>query len=153
MILVHADNQGLVLPPKIASIQIVIVPCGITVNLSEDAQKQLQDSCEKLENDLKKRSLRVEGDYRENYSPGWKFNHWELKVGELKCLIANLNIIVCVFSQGVPIRVELGPKDLEKNQLVAVRRDTGEKITIARESATKKLAALLEEIQQNLYAR
>lgn len=80
MILVHADNQGLVLPPRIASIQIVIVPCGITASLSDEAQKQLQDSCIELENQLRSKDLRVEGDYRENYSPGWKFNHWELKV-------------------------------------------------------------------------
>lgn len=80
LILVHADNQGLVLPPRIASVQVVIVPCGITVNLSEAAQKQLQDSCIELENQLKNANVKVEGDYRENYSPGWKFNHWELKV-------------------------------------------------------------------------
>lgn len=85
MILVHADNQGLVLPPRIASIQIVIVPCGITVNLAADVQKQLQDSCDALENELKNVGVRVEGDYRENYSPGWKFNHWELKVCVLQC--------------------------------------------------------------------
>lgn len=84
MILVHADNQGLVLPPRIASIQIIIVPCGITVNLSEDTQKQLQESCDTLESELKNAGIRVEGDYRENYSPGWKFNHWELKVGVLQ---------------------------------------------------------------------
>lgn len=84
MILVHADNQGLVLPPRIASIQVVIVPCGITVNLSEEAQKQLEDSCAELENELRNADVRVEGDYRENYSPGWKFNHWELKVWKRK---------------------------------------------------------------------
>lgn len=80
MILIHADNQGLVLPPRIASVQIVVVPCGVTVDLSEAAFARLQSSCDALEAELKNAGLRVEGDYRMNYSPGWKFNHWELKV-------------------------------------------------------------------------
>lgn len=80
MIMVHADNQGLVLPPNVASIQIVIVPCGVTVNLSELERTNLQEACDTLEVDLKAAGIRVKGDYRQNYSPGWKFNHWELKV-------------------------------------------------------------------------
>ncbi|CAH1112220.1 unnamed protein product [Psylliodes chrysocephalus] len=133
MVMIHADNQGLVLPPRVASIQVAIVPCGITVNLSEDSRKQLQSSCDALEEDLKKAGIRVKGDYRDNYSPGWKFNHWELK--------------------GVPLRIELGPKDIEKNQLVAVRRDTGEKITISRANAVIKLQELLNDIQNSLYKK
>jgi len=130
MVMIHADNQGLILPPRVASVQIVLVPCGITVGLSEKARTDLQTSCNALEADLKKSGIKVEGDYREYYSPGWKFNHWELK--------------------GVPIRVELGPKDLEKKQIVAVRRDTGEKITIPRSNAVEKLTQLLDEIHGNL---
>jgi len=79
LIMVHADNQGLVLPPKVASIQVVIVPCGITASLSEEGKKKLQEACDSLEAELKS-LVRVKGDYRQNYSPGWKFNHWELKV-------------------------------------------------------------------------
>lgn len=131
MIMVHADNQGLVLPPRVACIQVVIVPCGVTVNLSDADRRNLQSSCEALELELKATGIRVKGDYRDNYSPGWKFNHWELK--------------------GVPIRIELGPKDLKNKQLVAVRRDTGDKIVVNRESAAADLAALLDEIQKNLY--
>lgn len=131
MIMIHADNQGLVIPPKVAAIQIVIVPCGITAGLAAETKKQLQASCDALELDLKQVNINVKGDYRENYSPGWKFNHWELK--------------------GVPIRIELGPKDMEKNQLVAVRRDTGEKLTIPRQKAIEKLQELLQDIQNNLY--
>lgn len=78
--MIHADNQGLVLPPKVASIQIVIVPCGITSTLTENQRKELQASCDSLEKELGDSSVRVKGDYRDNYSPGWKFNHWELKV-------------------------------------------------------------------------
>ncbi|KAJ8944960.1 hypothetical protein NQ318_013108 [Aromia moschata] len=94
MIMIHADNQGLVLPPRVASVQLVIVPCGITAGLSEEARNALQTSCDGLEKELRDAGIKVKGDYRGNYSPGWKFNHWELK--------------------GVPIRVELGPKDIEK---------------------------------------
>ncbi|CAH1186812.1 unnamed protein product [Phyllotreta striolata] len=133
MVMIHGDNQGLVLPPRIASVQVVIVPCGITVALSDAARAQLQSSCEALEGELKGAGVRVKGDYRDNYSPGWKFNHWELK--------------------GVPIRIELGPKDIEKNQLIAVRRDTGEKITIARASAANKLRELLDAIHDSLYKK
>ncbi|KAG5868157.1 hypothetical protein JTB14_017350 [Gonioctena quinquepunctata] len=133
MIMIHGDNQGLVLPPKVACVQVIIVPCGITAGLSEEARTKLQTSADGLENELKVAGIKVKGDYRSNYSPGWKFNHWELK--------------------GVPIRVELGPKDIEKNQLVAVRRDTGEKITIPRQNAARKLTELLEDIQNSLYKK
>lgn len=129
--MVHADNQGLVLPPRVASIQIIIVPCGVTVNLSQQDRNELQEACFELESELKDAGIRVEGDYRDNYSPGWKFNHWELK--------------------GVPIRIELGPKDIKNKQIVAVRRDSGEKIVIKREVARKELSALLSTIHQNLY--
>lgn len=80
MIMVHADNQGLVLPPRVASIQVVIVPCGITATLSDEEKIRLQKECETLETQIKAAGVRVKGDYRNNYSPGWKFNHWELKV-------------------------------------------------------------------------
>lgn len=131
--MVHADNQGLVLPPRVAALQIVIVPCGITASLKEEDRKNLINRCKLLENDLKSAGLRVKLDDRDNYSPGWKFNHWELK--------------------GVPVRVELGPKDIEKGQLVAVRRDTGEKITVQSKTATTDLQNLLETIQGNLFKK
>lgn len=133
LIMVHADDQGLVLPPRVASIQIIIIPCGITAGLSESARKQLQDSCNNLEADLTRSNLKVKGDYRANYSPGWKFNHWELK--------------------GVPIRIELGPKDIEKDQIVVVRRDTGEKLFIPRKEAVQKLSQLLDTVQKDLYEK
>lgn len=131
--MVHADNQGLVLPPNVAALQIVIVPCGITANLSEEGRIKLEESCKQLETALIGESVRVKGDYRDNYSPGWKYNHWELK--------------------GVPIRVEIGPKDIEKQQIVAVRRDTGEKVEIKRDNAVQQLKALLDKIQSSLYQK
>jgi bifunctional glutamyl/prolyl-tRNA synthetase len=80
IVMTHGDDKGLVLPPRIAPIQVVVVPCGITVNTSAEDQKKLMDGCESLCDELTKAGVRVKGDYRDNYSPGWKFNHWELKV-------------------------------------------------------------------------
>lgn len=78
--MVHGDNQGLVLPPKVASIQTVIVPCGITASATEQDRMSLLSHCAQLEKEIAASDIRVHGDYRDNYSPGWKFNHWELKV-------------------------------------------------------------------------
>lgn len=133
MVMIHADNQGLVLPPRVACKQVVIVPCGITATTTDADRKVLIDSCKELEKALTGAGVRVEGDYRDNYSPGWKYNHWELK--------------------GVPIRIELGPKDLKSSQFVAVRRDTGEKLTISRQNGTKDIKDLLEKIHANMLAK
>lgn len=130
MIMVHADNQGLVLPPQVASLQVIIVPCGLTVNLSENEKEKLLKMCKNFELELKESGVKVEGDYRDNYSPGWKFNHWELK--------------------GVPIRIEIGPKDVQAGQVVAVRRDTGAKLTIPSNSLVVGVKSLLDDIQANL---
>uniref|UniRef100_A0A182SQU0 Bifunctional glutamate/proline--tRNA ligase n=1 Tax=Anopheles maculatus TaxID=74869 RepID=A0A182SQU0_9DIPT len=133
MIMVHADNQGLVLPPRVACIQAVIVPCGITATTTDDERRRLYDSCRELERTLVSAGIRCEGDYRDNYSPGWKYNHWELK--------------------GVPVRIELGFKDLQNDQFVAVRRDNGAKQTVKRGEATVELARLLETIHSAMYER
>ncbi|GAB6021105.1 hypothetical protein CHUAL_003738 [Chamberlinius hualienensis] len=133
MVMIHSDDTGLVLPPRVACIQIVIVPCGITASTSESESKTLIGKCEEYEKDLKEVGVKCKGDYRDNYSPGWKFNHWELK--------------------GVPIRLEVGPRDLKKGQCVAVRRDTGEKITIKEATAVNDLAKLLVDIHLNLFNR
>ena len=133
MVMIHADNQGLVLPPRVAPTQVIIVPCGVTVSMKAEEKEALFSSCRELEEILSKKNIRVSGDYRDNYSPGWKFNHWELK--------------------GVPIRIELGPKDLKNQQLVAVRRDNGEKIVVPRSKADTELPALLDSIQKALFDR
>ena len=133
MVMVHADNKGLVLPPNVACVQAVIVPCGITAQTTEAERLTLIESCKLLEGELSKQGVRVEGDYRDNYSPGWKYNHWEVK--------------------GVPIRIELGPKDLKSNQLVAVRRDTGEKVTLNRDQATTAIPELLKTIHNSMLAK
>lgn len=83
MIMVHADNKGLVLPPEASSYQLVIVPCGITASLKEEEKKNLLNACKNLEKDFINSGIRVKLDDRDNYSPGWKFNHWELKVSPI----------------------------------------------------------------------
>ncbi|KAJ8713866.1 hypothetical protein PYW08_007486 [Mythimna loreyi] len=130
MVLVHGDDKGLVLPPRVADIQAIVVPCGITASSSADERAKLIDSCKELVKDLLAAGLRAEGDYRDNYSPGWKFNHWELK--------------------GVPVRVELGPKDMARGEVVAVRRLTGEKLTYKRQDVGKQLVDLLERTHQEM---
>ena len=117
-------NKGLVLPPKIAPIQAVIVPILFektkqkVLKAAEDIKKKLQD-------------YRVELDAREEYTPGWKFNEWELK--------------------GVPVRIEIGPKDLLNKKAVLVRRDTGKKQEVSLAGIDKKIKSVLEDIQNNLY--
>ncbi|KAG9336815.1 hypothetical protein JZ751_003163 [Albula glossodonta] len=131
--MVHGDNQGLVLPPRVACLQVIIIPCGITASLPETEKEALLAKCSAYLSRLQKSGLRVKADLRDNYSPGWKFNHWELK--------------------GVPVRLEVGPKDLKQGQCVAVRRDTCEKITMPEAEADSRLTQLLEDIQTNLYQR
>lgn len=133
MILVHGDDRGLVLPPRVAAVQVIVVPCGITANSTAEDRENLKKSCEELVKKLVDAGVRAEGDYRDNYSPGWKFNHWELK--------------------GVPIRVELGPKDIAKSEIVAVRRLTGEKVSLKRDSSVKDITDLLETTHQQMFAR
>ena len=103
MIMIHSDNKGLVLPPRVAQIQVVIVPI---LNKGDDAQA-LTKTIDDVYAGLKKAGVRVHVDDRDNYNPGFKFNHWELR--------------------GVPIRIEVGKKDMEKQEVRVVRRDDGSK--------------------------
>uniref|UniRef100_A0A6I8NTB7 Bifunctional glutamate/proline--tRNA ligase n=1 Tax=Ornithorhynchus anatinus TaxID=9258 RepID=A0A6I8NTB7_ORNAN len=130
MTMVHGDNMGLVLPPRVASVQVVVY---ITNSLSEEDREALIKKCNEYRKRLLSANVRVRVDLRDNYSPGWKFNHWELK--------------------GVPIRLEVGPRDMKNSQFVAVRRDTGDKITIVENEAETKLKTILEEIHVNLFNR
>nr|XP_022332735.1 bifunctional glutamate/proline--tRNA ligase-like [Crassostrea virginica] len=131
MCMIHGDNKGLILPPNVACVQVIIVPCGITASLSKKDEQELMDKCEALKKELLAVDVRARTDLRDNYSPGWKFNHWELK--------------------GVPIRVELGPRDIKQNQLVAVRRDTAEKLTLKNQNMAKQIQDLLKNIQESLF--
>ncbi|NP_001121346.1 glutamyl-prolyl-tRNA synthetase 1 S homeolog [Xenopus laevis] len=133
MVMVHADNTGMVLPPRVACVQIIIIPCGITNTLAEEDKDALLKKCDQYLKRLLNVDVRARADLRDNYSPGWKFNHWELK--------------------GVPIRLEVGPRDMKNKQFVAVRRDNGEKQTIPEDQAETRLKEILEEIHTNLYNR
>jgi len=133
LVMVHGDDKGLVLPPNVASIQVVITPCGITASLDENQRKDLLSACEEYEDELRVSGIKVHGDYRENYAPGWKYNYWELK--------------------GVPIRIELGPRDIKGNQFVSVRRDTGQKMTMKKEGCATEVKNLLIEIQNAMFKK
>ena len=124
MLIMHGDDKGLVLPPKLAPLQIVIVPI-----LFEKTKKDVLKSCDSLSKKIGKK-FSVYIDDREEHKPGFKFNEWELK--------------------GVPLRIELGPKDLEKEQVVITRRDTGKKEFVKITDVTKRVEGLLEEIQNDL---
>ncbi|MGQ9551139.1 MAG: proline--tRNA ligase [Candidatus Bathycorpusculaceae bacterium] len=127
LVMVHGDNKGLVLPPKVAPIQVVIVPIPYK---DADSGVILAKSKELFEK-LKEKGVAVVLDDRADYTPGWKFNHWELK--------------------GVPLRVEIGPRDVKQKQVTVARRDTFEKANINEEEAVDTVTRLLDEIQNNLF--
>lgn len=124
LIMVHGDDRGLILPPRMAPTQVVIVPI-----LSKKEKERVLESVRELEIQLKQ-DVRVKLDVREEYSPGWKFNDWEMK--------------------GTPVRIEVGPKDLDKGHVVMARRDTGEKEFVKREEVPARLKELLEQIQKDM---
>ena len=129
MIMVHGDDKGLVMPPKVAPVQIVIVP--ITFK-SVEAQA-IAAKAKEITDLLKAKGFTVNLDDRGEYTPGWKFNQWELK--------------------GVPIRIELGPRDLKQGQVVMVRRDTGQKTPVKEVDIPVAAEELLQEIQDNLFTK
>ena len=122
-IMAHGDNRGLKLPPRVAPIQAVVIPIAMhkpgVKNKAEEISKTLSQE------------YRIKCDTREDYTPGYKFNEWEMK--------------------GVPVRIEIGPKDIEKGECVFVRRDTFEKIAVKFEDVGKRLGKVLEAIQENMY--
>ena len=123
IIMAHGDNRGLKLPPKVAPIQVVVVPVA-------QQKEGVVEKATELTNNLNK-DFRTELDARDNYTPGYKFNYWEMK--------------------GVPVRLEIGPRDIENNQCVLVRRDTLEKEIVSLDNVNKRIAELLEEIQTNMF--
>jgi len=125
MIMTHGDDKGVVIPPKVASLHVVIVPI-----LFEATKKQVLDKCSEIKRMLEKSNISVHLDDRDNYSAGWKFSDWELK--------------------GVCLRIELGPKDLEKSQCVVVRRDTGVKTFVKLDELTKVIPAELDKMQSDM---
>jgi prolyl-tRNA synthetase len=128
VIMTHGDDSGLVLPPHVAPYQVVIVPIP-----RGNWKETVLPKAEAIRDELVARGVRVKLDAREENSPGWKFAEWELR--------------------GVPLRLEIGPKDIEKAQVFSARRDTREKAAIPLAELATRVPALLEEIQANLLAR
>ncbi|UCG94935.1 MAG: proline--tRNA ligase [archaeon] len=126
MFAVHGDDKGLVIPPRVAPVQVIIVPI-----YKEGSRKKVLKSAGELLKPL--RGFSVELDDRDGYTPGFKFNEWELK--------------------GVPLRIEIGPKDIEKGQVVLVRRDNGEKKPVKTKDLEKEAEKTLDSIQKNLLDR
>ncbi|MBQ3424905.1 MAG: proline--tRNA ligase [Clostridia bacterium] len=125
LIMTHGDNNGLVLPPHVAPIQVIVLPIAAhKPGVTEKAQE--------LVDRLKAAGLRVKGDFSDN-SPGWKFANWEMK--------------------GVPLRIEIGPKDMEQNQCVAVCRHDREKVFLSLDELEARVPELLEKVQKGLYEK
>jgi len=127
LVMVHGDDKGLILPPRIAPTQVVIVPIpykGTDADLITAKTKEIQEK-------LQKSGISTVLDDRMEYTPGWKFNEWELK--------------------GVPIRIEIGPRDIKQKQVMLVRRDNREKTAIKEEETVTTVLKTLEEIQNNLF--
>lgn len=129
IIMSHGDDKGLVLPPKLAPYQVVIIPIMRTPEQASIVEPVL----ESLKKQLLDAGVRIKIDDRDKVSPGFKYNEWEMK--------------------GVPLRIELGPKDIESNQVVVARRDTFEKSILPIESIKETVVKLLDEIQTSLYER
>ncbi|PIM97620.1 Prolyl-tRNA synthetase [Handroanthus impetiginosus] len=127
MIMVHGDDKGLVLPPKVASIQVIVIP----VPYKDADTKGIFDACAATVKSLNESGIRAEADFSDNYSPGWKYSHWEMK--------------------GVPLRIEIGPKDYAKNQVRAVRRDNATKHDIPMADLVERVKDMLDNIQQSLF--
>ena len=123
VIMAHGDNRGLKLPPRVAPIQAVIVPVAMH-------KEGVKEKAEELYNKLNK-SFRMEIDTRENYTPGYKFNDWEMR--------------------GVPVRIEIGPRDIENGECIFVRRDTLEKIIVKLDNIEEALKEILDKIQTNMF--
>jgi len=126
MFAIHSDEKGLILPPKIASNQVVIIPI-----LFEDTKASVLKKAREIQDKLKEFNAFV--DERDNYKPGFKFNEWELK--------------------GIPIRIEIGPKDIESNSVIVARRDNRKKETIKISELQKKLPLMLSDMQKSLFER
>lgn len=128
LIMVHGDDKGLVLPPQVAPIQVVIVP----IHKDRDS-RIVKDKASEIESELKKAGIRVHLDGRDEYTSGWKFNEWEMK--------------------GVPLRINIGARDIDKGQVEFVRRDTREKISANRTMVVDNTSSILAGIQSSLLSR
>lgn len=126
LIMVHGDDRGMKIPPKIAPIQVVIVPIA-----PKKKREEVIAKAEEIKGQIVQAGIRVHLDDREEHTPGFKYNDWEMR--------------------GVPLRLEVGPRDIENNQVVLVRRDSGEKLFVKVEQLEQELNELLPQIQQDMF--
>ena len=129
LVMAHSDDEGLILPPRIAPWQVVIVP----IYKGEEQKKLIDEKVNSISQELKALGIRVKYDDKDNARPGWKFAEYELK--------------------GVPVRLALGARDLEQNVVEIARRDTREKSTVSLDGIAAHISKLLEEIQQAIYEK
>jgi prolyl-tRNA synthetase len=129
LIMTHSDDQGLVLPPKLAPHQVVIVP----IYFNDDQKTDVLAACERIQEELADAGVTVKMDDDDTQSPGWKFNEYEL--------------------QGVPVRLAIGPRDLENDNVELARRDTREKTVVPQAGIAERVSDLLGEIQTSLYTQ
>jgi prolyl-tRNA synthetase len=128
LIMTHGDDRGLVLPPKVAPYQVVIVPIP-----KGNWQETVLPKCREIADALRAAGIRVMLDDRDAYTPGWKYAEWELR--------------------GVPLRLELGPRDIQNNQVFSARRDTREKASLPMDGLAATVQGLLDTIQAALLAK
>lgn len=126
VIMSHGDDSGLRFPPRVAPVQVVIVPISVG-----DWKKDVLPAAQNLHQRLKKAGWRVHLDSREEFTPGWKFSDWEMR--------------------GVPLRIEIGPREVKAKHAVAVRRDTGEKDTLSLDSLDERIGDIFHEIQRSMF--
>jgi len=132
MVMVHGDDKGLVLPPRVAPCQVICIPIPNS-KMTPEQREGLNAKIDEVTAGLAAAGVRTKSDTRENYTPGWKYNHWELK--------------------GIPIRLEIGQRDIDNGKAVLVRRDTGEKIFIEQTALLEEVQALLAKIQTEMLER
>ncbi|HET6517880.1 MAG TPA: His/Gly/Thr/Pro-type tRNA ligase C-terminal domain-containing protein, partial [Nitrosopumilaceae archaeon] len=126
MIMTHGDDKGLVLPPKVAPIQVVIIP----IYYSERDERKVLEKAKILQEKIQQKNIRVHVDNRDQLTPGYKFHDWELK--------------------GIPIRIEIGPKDVEKNKVVLAKRHNKEKTDMPFNEISEKINSILDDIQKKM---
>ena len=128
MIMVHGDDRGLVLPPRVAPIQVVIIP----IYYSDEDKEKIEKVSKEIEEKLRDAEIRVQVDNREELKPGFKFNEWEMK--------------------GIPLRIEIGPKDLEKNQVTFARRHNRQKDDQTITGIVERVVSELEKIHNDMFS-
>nr|XP_043610282.1 proline--tRNA ligase, cytoplasmic-like isoform X2 [Erigeron canadensis] len=128
MVMVHSDDKGLVMPPKVSAVQVIVI--NVPHNDS-DVNRKIENACLETVEALCAMGIRVKQDPRDNYTPGWKYAHWEMK--------------------GVPLRIEIGSRDLENKQVRTVRRDNGAKVNVPMAGLADTVKVMLDDIQQSMF--